>query len=79
MVIALTQTFLPMYLTVFLTATANTLEGLLSAATQLVTWLITTMGSFLGFVTENPVVLILFLIGLAGAGIGFLMRIWHSV
>lgn len=58
---------------------ATTISGVLEMATSLVTWIITQMGSFLDFITDNPIVLILFLIGLAGTGIGFLMRIWRSV
>lgn len=58
---------------------ADTLAGLLEMGTSLVTWIISQMGSFLSFIIENPVILILFLVGLAGTGIGFLMRIWRSV
>lgn len=57
---------------------SGSLSAILAAATELVTWIITTMGSYLNFVTSNPVVLMMFLILLAGAGIAFLMRIWHS-
>lgn len=65
---------------IFLTETnAGTMDGLLQEATKLVTWIITQMGSFLNFITTNPIVLVMFLLLLAGAGIGFLMRIWHSV
>lgn len=65
---------------IFLTgaADASTLAGILDYAGQLVTWLITQMGAWLGFITDNPIVLVFFLLVLAGAGIGFLMRIWHS-
>lgn len=64
----------------FLTAAdASTMDGLLGEATKLVTWIITQMASFLDFITSNPIVLVMFLLLLAGAGIGFLMRIWHSV
>lgn len=56
----------------------NTLSSILSAATEFVTWVITTMTSYLTFVTGNPVILVFFIITIAGAGIGFLMRIWHS-
>ena len=48
------------------------LDALLQAATQLVTWMITSMTSYLGFITDNPVVLILFLMLIAGSAIGFL-------
>lgn len=57
---------------------AYTLENLLQAATQVITWMITSMTSYLGFITANPVVLILFLMLIAGSAIGFLFRIWHS-
>ena len=50
----------------------------LSSATSVVTWVISAMGSYLGFITDNPIILVMFLILLAGAGIGFLFRIWHS-
>lgn len=54
------------------------LSGILSAATEFVTWAIATMTSYLSFVTSNAVILVYFIIAIAGAGIGFLMRIWHS-
>lgn len=57
---------------------AYSLDDLLGAATQVVTWMITNMTSYLGFITGNPVVLILFLMLIAGSAIGFLFRIWHS-
>lgn len=58
---------------------AATMEGILALATQIVTWVITTMGSYLKFVTDNPIILFLFLVSIAGMGIGFLMRIWKNV
>ncbi|AXF52339.1 MAG: hypothetical protein [Inoviridae sp.] len=60
------------------TPASGSLTAILSAATELVTWIITTMGSYLNFVTSNPVVLMMFLILLAGTGIAFLLRLWHS-
>lgn len=57
----------------------STLQGILAAATQIVTWVITSMGSFLKFVTDNPVVLILFLLTIVGFAVGMLMRLWKSV
>lgn len=56
----------------------SSLSAILTAATEFVTWVITTMTSYLTFVTSNPVILVFFIITIAGAGIGFLMRIWHS-
>lgn len=65
---------------VLLTASdATTIEGLLNMATSVVTWLVTTMGSYLKFVTDNPIILIMAIIMLAGLGVGMLFRIWHSV
>lgn len=54
------------------------ISTVLSSATSVVTWIISAMGSYLGFITNNPIILVMFLILLAGAGIGFLFRIWHS-
>lgn len=58
---------------------ASTVSGLLALATELVTWLIATMGSYLTFITENPIILIMFIIMIAGLGVGMLFRVWHSV
>lgn len=64
----------------FLTTTnATTIEGLLQMGTSVVEWLVTTMSSYLSFVTSNPVILIMAIIMLAGLGVGMLFRIWHSV
>lgn len=54
------------------------LAGILSAATQLVTWIITTLGSFLTFIVDNPVILVLFLMMIVSFAIGVLFRIWRS-
>lgn len=60
-------------------ANADTLQGILDMTGTLVTWIITQMGNWLTFITSNPVVLILFLIFLAGTGLAFLLRVWKSV
>lgn len=57
---------------------ASDLSSILSAATSLVTWIITTIGSFLSFITENPVILVLFLMMLVSFAVGILFRIWRS-
>lgn len=56
----------------------NSLSGILAAATEFVTWVITTMTSYLTFISGNALILVFFIITIAGAGIGFLFRIWHS-
>lgn len=61
------------------TPAAGSLDALLQAATAIVTWVITQMGAFVGFIVENPVVLMLFLLMLVGFAVGLLMRIWRSV
>lgn len=65
---------------VFLTTTdATTIEGILEMATKVITWLVTSMGSYLTFITSNPIILLMAIIMLAGLGVGMLFRIWHSV
>lgn len=59
-------------------SSSGSLSAILQAATELLTWFVTSMGSFLNFVTSNPVVLMMFLILLVGSAVGMLMRIWHS-
>lgn len=73
------MTFMPGILALSSTPSGNnSLSGILAAATEFVTWVITTMTSYLTFVTGNAVILVYFIIAIAGAGIGFLMRIWHQ-
>lgn len=60
------------------TTTSGSLSQILEAATSLLTWFITSMGNILNFVTDNPVVLMMFLILLVGSAVGMLIRIWHS-
>lgn len=59
-------------------ASNDTLSGLLSSATEVLTWFITSMGSLLTFVISHPVILMMFLILLSGSVVGMLFRIWHS-
>lgn len=76
----LTSIFLT-YMMPFLTSTAGneTLEGLLENATKVVTWIITTMGSYVTFIIGHPIVMVGFIITLAGVGIGFFLRIFRSM
>lgn len=57
---------------------SSSLQSILSAATELATWIITTIGSFLTFITSNPVILVLFLMMLVSFAVGILFRIWRS-
>lgn len=57
---------------------SGTLSSILSAATELVTWIISALGSFLSFITSNPVILVLFLMMLVSFAVGVLFRIWRS-
>lgn len=57
---------------------SGTLTSILSAATELVTWIVATLGSFLTFITSNPVILVLFLMMLVSFAVGVLFRIWRS-
>lgn len=50
------------------TGAAFTISALLEGGTSLVTWLITTMGSFLTFMTSNTALLVWFFASLALLG-----------
>ena len=60
------------------TSSGGSLADLLSAATTLLEWFITSMGKFLQFIVSNPVCLMMFLILLVGSAVAMLFRIWHS-
>lgn len=66
---------MPMFLA---TADASTIGGILELAGDLVSWLITQMTAMISFITDQPIILIGMIIGLAGLVVGMLMRIWHS-
>lgn len=69
-----------MFHPIFLTGggDAGSLANILSAATQLLTWFISSMGTILSFIVDNPVILMLFLILMVGSAVAMLFRIWHS-
>lgn len=54
------------------------MTALLSSATELLTWFITSMGSLITFILGQPAILMMFLILLVGSVVGMLFRIWHS-
>ena len=58
---------------------ASTVSGLLSLATDLLTWLISSMGDLVTFITGQPIILMMMIITLVGLVVGYLFRIWHSV
>ena len=67
------------YASVFLSEASNSsLANILQAATQMLQWFITSMGSLLTFITNNPLILVMFLVLLCGGAVGMLMRIWKS-
>lgn len=61
-----------------MSSTASSLTGLLSDATEMFTWFITSMTSLVTFIIGNPIVMAGFLILLSGAVVGMFMRIWKS-
>lgn len=68
--------------TVFLSGgsgATNTLGNLTTMATELLTWVITSMGSILTFIRQNPEIMVWFIVAIVGFVVGFLMRIWRSV
>lgn len=65
---------------ILLSASSGTgsLANILESATTMLTWFLTAMKSILGFIVDNPVCLMLFLILIIGSAVGMLFRIWHS-
>lgn len=67
-----------MYGILLSSSSTGDLSSILSAATQVATWTISTIGSYLTFIIDNPVILVLFLLMLVSFAIGVLFRIWRS-
>ena len=59
-------------------STPGSLTDLLSNATEMFTWFITSMGTLATFIIGHPIILTGFLILLVGAVVGMFMRIWKS-
>lgn len=57
---------------------AASIGDILKLGTEMLTWFITSMGALVNFIFSNPAILFWFLIGMVGAVVGMLMRIWHS-
>lgn len=57
----------------------ESLTAVLSMATELLTWLITSMGSLLSFMFAHPMLLVFLGITLCGLVIGYFARIWYTV
>ena len=57
---------------------AGTLAALLEAATELLTWFISSMGKMLTFILNQPAILMMFLVLLVGTVVAMLFRVWHS-
>lgn len=57
----------------------SSMASILSTASEVLTWFTTSMASILTFITNNPVVLLGFMIFIVGAAVSMLLRIWKSV
>lgn len=57
----------------------ESLTQVLSMATELLTWLITSMGSLLTFMFAHPMLLVFLGVTLCGLVIGYFGRIWSTV
>ena len=75
---AIFLTSAPMFMLLSGSSNTGDLSNILSAATQLATWVISTIGSFLSFILDNPAILVLFLAMLISFAVGMLFRIWRS-
>lgn len=63
----------------YLVGSTSGMTAILTEATEVLTWFITSMGSLITFITANPVILVMFMVFLVGAVVAMLMRIWKSV
>ena len=57
---------------------AGSFEALTDAATEMLTWFISSMGDLLDFILSQPAILMMFMILLVGSVVGMLFRVWHS-
>lgn len=60
-------------------STSPSLANLLSYATELLQWFITSMTTLIGFIFSNAFMFIGFLIFICGSVVAMFMRIFHSV
>lgn len=65
-------------MTILATTTTSGFTPLLQSATEMLTWFITSMGSLLTFILDQPAILMMFMILLVGSVVGMLFRVWHS-
>lgn len=61
------------------TADATTFSGILQMATDLFSWVLTSMGDLLDFILQHPLMVIFLIFTIVGFVAGFLFRVWHSV
>lgn len=64
---------------IFAAESTSSMASILSTASEVLTWFTTSMASILTFITNNPVVLLGFMIFIVGAAVSMLLRIWKSV
>lgn len=57
----------------------GTITEILGYAAEVLTWIITQMGAVVDFVVGQPLILVGFIVSLAGLGINFFLRLFKSV
>lgn len=57
------------------TSTAGNLSNFTTLGTELLTWLVTTMGTILNFLLANPIALVSIIFGLIVAAVGMIFNI----
>lgn len=67
------NSLLPVILT-----SSGSFTNILSDATEVFTWFITSMGSLITFILANPLILMMFMILLTGSVIAMFLRLWKS-
>ena len=53
---------------------ATTMTGVLSLATEVLTWMLTSAGSILTFMTTNPIILLFVIVALVFIAVGLVRK-----
>jgi hypothetical protein len=57
-----------------LDATASSMTGVLEIATEVLTWMLTSAGSILTFMTSNPIILLFVIVALVFIAVGLVRK-----
>ena len=57
-----------------LEATTSSMSGVLEIATEVLTWMLTSAGSILNFMTSNPIILLFVIVALVFIAVGLVRK-----